>query len=373
MSLGSTTWSELTAPRAGGVAVLELSGRRALDHARNLARGRRLRVGRAVLCELVGATGELLDEGLVVVHDEARVELQVHGSRAVVEAIVAELERRGVGPAGRPGLEARALLAAARCRGAHGARLALVQAGGGLRQRLRRAVQLAPSEWAREVDALLANAAAARHLLVPPRVVLCGPPNAGKSTLFNALLGNDRALTSEAPGTTRDALVEPCVLAGLEVLLVDTAGTREQAESDAAAAIERLGQELGRAERAAADVVFELVPPGGAEPLEGGAYRRLPSRGDLTREGAPSGLEQEGKPGASAALAPLEDAEGARERVAAELFDALGLVEPVALGRAEVPFEPELRAALAGARDTISCTARWGRIQPHLGDERRLP
>ena len=62
-----------------------------------------------------------------------------------------------------------------------------------------------------------------------PRVVLCGPPNAGKSTLFNALLGSNRAVVSASPGTTRDVLREPLDLSGgtgppHEVMLIDLAG-----------------------------------------------------------------------------------------------------------------------------------------------------
>jgi tRNA modification GTPase len=57
-----------------------------------------------------------------------------------------------------------------------------------------------------------------------PRVVLVGPPNAGKSRLFNALVGDDRAIVSPVPGTTRDYLEAPCDCDGLIVDLVDTAG-----------------------------------------------------------------------------------------------------------------------------------------------------
>jgi len=76
------------------------------------------------------------------------------------------------------------------------------------------------------------------------RVCLVGRPNAGKSSLLNALLGRDRAIVAAAAGTTRDTIEEPAVLEGLDATLVDTAGLRDDAEDET----EREG--VARAERA---------------------------------------------------------------------------------------------------------------------------
>ncbi|WP_457107828.1 tRNA uridine-5-carboxymethylaminomethyl(34) synthesis GTPase MnmE [Methylobacterium sp. P5_C11] len=92
-------------------------------------------------------------------------------------------------------------------------------------------------------------------------VVLAGAPNAGKSTLLNALSRRDVALVSDTPGTTRDAIEVRLDLGGLPVLLVDTAGLRDTLEPIEAAGIART-----RARIDGADLVLALVPPGAPAP-----------------------------------------------------------------------------------------------------------
>jgi len=100
-------------------------------------------------------------------------------------------------------------------------------------------------------------------------VVIAGPPNAGKSSLFNALLGRERAIVTEIPGTTRDAIESQAVLEGFPFRLVDTAGLRDSEDR-----VEKIGIEVSRRYLAAADLVLfcEEVPGTGREeflaPLE---------------------------------------------------------------------------------------------------------
>ena len=89
-------------------------------------------------------------------------------------------------------------------------------------------------------------------------VVLAGQPNSGKSSLFNALLGRDRAIVTEIPGTTRDAVEATVSLGGFPFRLVDTAGLR-----DAVDRVEQLGVEVARRYLAAADLVLLCVEHGG--------------------------------------------------------------------------------------------------------------
>ena len=86
------------------------------------------------------------------------------------------------------------------------------------------------------------------------RVALCGLPNAGKSTLFNALLGEDRAIVTDIPGTTRDVLEGSLALEGLNVQLLDTAGLRDSEEP-----VERIGVARARQALAHADAALLLI------------------------------------------------------------------------------------------------------------------
>ena len=92
------------------------------------------------------------------------------------------------------------------------------------------------------------------------RVVLAGPPNEGKSSLFNALIGRHAAIVTDIPGTTRDRIEAPVVLDGVPLLFIDTAGLRdESADAVEAIGIARTGEAL-----AAADIILWLGEAGAA-------------------------------------------------------------------------------------------------------------
>lgn len=90
------------------------------------------------------------------------------------------------------------------------------------------------------------------------RVALAGPPNAGKSTLFNALVESEAAITAEIAGTTRDVLTQSVALAGVPFTFVDMAGLRESGTD----AIETIGIDRARGEISRADLVLWLGPEG---------------------------------------------------------------------------------------------------------------
>ena len=90
------------------------------------------------------------------------------------------------------------------------------------------------------------------------RVVIAGPPNAGKSTLFNALIEEDAAIITPLAGTTRDILMRPVALGGVPFQFLDTAGLRD----DGADVVESIGIERAREVMAQADLVLWLGPEG---------------------------------------------------------------------------------------------------------------
>ena len=98
------------------------------------------------------------------------------------------------------------------------------------------------------------SASSAERLRDGVRVVLAGPPNAGKSTLLNALVGRDAAIVSEVAGTTRDRIEVPVGLAGTAFLFTDTAGLRDET----ADAIEVIGMDRARAALEDADIILWL-------------------------------------------------------------------------------------------------------------------
>lgn len=320
---GDVLVARATPPGVGALAIVRLSGPagRTLAVARGVAP--RFPVQpvprRAYLSPLVDEDGSVVDEGLVLWFEapasatgEEVVELQAHGSPAIVEALVSAAVRQGARRA-RPGeFTRRALvngkldlaraegigrLAAAASRGEARRALGLVRGElsrrvEALREELLAAlVEIeARLDFAEDVDrdgeaAALSRVVSAREALLVlasevgvgrsgealPTVVIVGAPNAGKSTLFNALLGEDRVLVTEVAGTTRDAVAEVVEIAGERVRLVDTAGLRETAER-----LERLGVEATVRAAAGADLLLLAREAGGAGPCPDGLPDGVP-------------------------------------------------------------------------------------------------
>jgi len=109
-------------------------------------------------------------------------------------------------------------------------------------------------QMAGEIDEMAATFKAGRLLREGLKVTLAGRPNVGKSSLFNALLGTDRAIVTEIAGTTRDQINESFVVHGVPVSLMDTAGLRETSDT-----VEIIGVERSRRAMADADLVIVVI------------------------------------------------------------------------------------------------------------------
>ena len=210
---------------------------------------------------------------------------------------------------------------------------------------------------------LLATLAApsAERLRDGVRVVLAGPPNAGKSSLFNALAGRDAAIVTDVPGTTRDVLDAAVEWDGVPILLQDTAGQREAAD-----AVERIGVERAEAAVAAADLVLWLgddAPPPGALAL----HARTDERPVVTGRLAVSAVTGEG-------LAALREAilERARTRLPGPDQLALTARQRAAIGAAADALEGTEADPLLLAERLREVRGAWDRLTGRAGTEEML-
>jgi tRNA modification GTPase len=291
----------VTPPGRSALAMIRLSGRGAFDVAARALRPFHPAPARTVRRVHVvhPATGARVDDALAACFPGPRsytgedlVELSTHGGLLVPAAAVSALAAAGARPAAPGEFSRRALVngkldllqaeATADLIDAGSpaqARRALHQLDRGLSVRLERlraellelealiaydidfpeedegAVAPAKVEHARRtardrIAQLLLTAPEGERLREGALLVIAGRPNAGKSSLFNALLGAERAIVTEVPGTTRDAIEAYAVIEGFPFRLVDTAGLRESVDR-----VERLGIEVSRKYLAAADLV----------------------------------------------------------------------------------------------------------------------
>lgn len=277
-----------TPPGRSALALVRLSGPQALAIASRLARPFPSDPRVATLSRMVDGSGAVLDEAIVVAYHapasftgEDCVEVTCHGGALTPATIAAAFVGQGARPA-EPGeftrravlngkldvLQAEAIgdLIDAPTRAAHA--VALTQLDGGLSRRItslrdavvelealcaydidfpeeddgpipRERILAAAATVEGELDALLATAPMGEIVREGAIVVIAGAPNVGKSSLFNALLGRRRAIVTDVPGTTRDALEAVTEADGWPVRLIDTAGLRESTDT-----VERLGIEI---------------------------------------------------------------------------------------------------------------------------------
>jgi len=291
-----------TPPGRGGIGVVRISGSGARAIAKALC-GIEPRPRLAQLSAFAGAAGTAIDRGLALFFaapqsftGEDVLELHAHGSPVVLDALVRRACELGARPARAGEFSERAFLngkldlsqaeavadliaarseaqARAALRSLEGEFSRRADALAKLIVRLRVEIEAAIdfSEDASEsaskpvierlfeeatggLQALLDAARRGARLTDGLHAVIVGEPNVGKSSLLNALAGNDRAIVTDIPGTTRDVLRESIMLDGVELTLADTAGLRESAD-----VVEGEGIRRAHAELAGANLVLRVV------------------------------------------------------------------------------------------------------------------
>lgn len=262
-----TVCSRLTANAPGAIAVIGLAGTRThsilAESIRTMAgdAGVTLSANRPCVCRIVD-DGQVIDDAVVCVfdgEDGPQAEIHTHGGVRIVQRVIMLFERHGA-----------AVVSAADFHG-------LLDSSDPVVQRIDLAIQMAGSrrlvewllgqrrilpEFMRRLDsideserrAFEERSAAARRLLEGLRIAIVGPPNAGKSTLANRLIGHDRIITSDMAGTTRDWVSETALIKGWPVTLTDTAGIRETDCAIESEAIRR-----GRAAAEGADLTLLVL------------------------------------------------------------------------------------------------------------------
>jgi tRNA modification GTPase len=260
----STIAARLTAPGPSAIATIGIAGPRALALVEGLfvPRAARPLAHRPIDEIAVGRWGSPVGEEVVVARRAAdSLEIHCHGGSVAAQAILDSLAARGativdwncwISRHTGDQLAAEALIALAQAATERSAAILLDQYRGALRRSLVAIVADLESgrhDAARQqVDQLLGHAALGLHLTQPFQIALIGAPNAGKSSLLNALVGFDRAIVWHQPGTTRDVVSAPTAIDGWPCVLLDTAGIRDTTQPLEMAGIDQARRVAERAD-----------------------------------------------------------------------------------------------------------------------------
>lgn len=271
----STTAAILTPPGRGAVTVIAVDGPQAAQLVQEFlhARGEPSFAKRPLGRILYGRWGgEPAEDVIACRRTASQVEIHCHGGAAAADRILADLISAGAKVQSWTEWidrhETSPLRAAARAALAHAtthrtASILLDQYHGALETSLRQIIaQLDaanPTAAAAHLSQLLARAPTGLHLTQPWRVVIAGPPNVGKSSLLNALLGYRRAIVFDQPGTTRDVVAAATAIDGWPVELSDTAGLRASDDPLESAGATRAAQQAQAADCLL--LVFDISQP----------------------------------------------------------------------------------------------------------------
>jgi tRNA modification GTPase len=297
MMITDTIAAIATATGRGGVGIVRVSGPKATLVAEQLL-SISLQPRHAHYCDFTSRNGEVLDQGIALFFPgpnsftgEDVLELQGHGGPVILDLLLREITQLGIRLA-RPGefseraflndkldlTQAEAIADLIDATTEQAARNALLSLQGAFSKRIHELVEalihlriyveasidfpeeeidfLSDGKVARDLDSIITKLAsvfkeARQGALVRDgmRVVIAGRPNAGKSSLLNALSGRDSAIVTSIEGTTRDVLREHIHIDGMPLHIIDTAGLRESPDEVEQIGIQRAWQEIQQADR----------------------------------------------------------------------------------------------------------------------------
>ncbi|WP_068994575.1 tRNA uridine-5-carboxymethylaminomethyl(34) synthesis GTPase MnmE [Kangiella sediminilitoris] len=286
-----------TPPGRGGVGIIRVSGKLAQTIADQLLH-RSLKVREATYLPFFDSKNNVLDEGIAILFKapnsftgEDVLELQGHGGPIILDLLLKEILEKGVRLA-RPGefseraflndkldlAQAEAIADLIESTSEHAARSAVRSLQGEFSNKIHELVEalihlriyveaaidfpeeeidfLSDGKVLGDLDSIIDNIEALQSqaqqgsiLREGMTVVIAGKPNAGKSSLLNALAGKDSAIVTDIPGTTRDVLREHIHIDGLPVHIIDTAGLRESEDQVEQIGIERAWKEIEQADQ----------------------------------------------------------------------------------------------------------------------------
>ena len=302
-----TYYAMSSAPGRSATSTIRISGDRSLDSLSKLTKinSNNFIHGKTFVCHIYNKTNNLIDESVVVYYrspnsytGEDVVEIHTHGNPLVVQAVFDELDSFGLNIA-EPGeftrnaylnnkidlIQAEAVFSLINAQSNRGVELSLTNTAGKLSTHIKtlrtslinalsyleyeldiseldnhtKTIKMVSKEIKKNkkiVKKLIRSYSASKLLQEGIRIAIIGPPNVGKSTLFNALLGHDRAIISDRPGTTRDFIDGTIQIANYSIILVDTAGLRKTKKT-----IEKEGINKTKLEVESADLIYQILDP----------------------------------------------------------------------------------------------------------------
>ena len=256
----------ITPPGYGGIAIIQVTGAEVLDLASKIFvsvnnTAVKDMVSRHIYLGDIYEADRLIDQVMLIIdRDRSDIYIHCHGGPRIVQRIMVLLDSMQVDILSWQDMSvdnniaSEAAYVLSFCKSELAVKAIAAQSSSGLAAWCENIINLIDSDkpgidyLLSQIDDLSKTWSVSKRLLSPPKVFIVGPPNAGKSSLANALTGRGQSLVSDIPGTTRDWTSEFTEINGIAIELIDTAGRRETDDHFESISLERLSSHLIQAE-----------------------------------------------------------------------------------------------------------------------------